>query len=133
MAIFGNKSHLRSGIDDEKILQCLELSDLSDCDDTSKDDCEDFNEADEHDIDDPAFDRDVQELVFENYSDNEPLGELRKKLLQQKSLSDGKHLSWTKMECFVPPGFNFPEPEDTAYERRDWKIENYFRMYFDEF
>nr|CAI5835339.1 unnamed protein product [Callosobruchus analis] len=79
-----------------------------------------------------AFDRDVQELVFESDSSNEPLGELRKKLLQQKSLSDGKHLSWSKMGWFVPPGFNLPEPEDTAYERRDWKIENYIVVYFDD-
>nr|CAI5825103.1 unnamed protein product [Callosobruchus analis] len=69
-AIIGNKSHLRAGMDDEEILQCLELSDLSDCDYTSEDDCEDFIEPDEHDIDDPAFDRDLQELVFENDSDN---------------------------------------------------------------
>nr|CAI5827615.1 unnamed protein product [Callosobruchus analis] len=65
-------------------------------------------------------------------SNNEPLGELRKKLLQQKSLSDGKHLSWIKMGCFVPPGFNFTEPEDTAYEKQDRKIENYIRLYFDD-
>nr|CAI5861835.1 unnamed protein product [Callosobruchus analis] len=113
------KSPARKGIDDEKLLQCLDLSDLSDCYDTSEDECEDFIEPDEHDIDDPAFDRYVRELVLENDSDNEPLSELKKKLLQQKSLSDGKHLSWTKMGCFVPPGFNFPAPEETAYERRD--------------
>nr|CAH7762097.1 unnamed protein product [Callosobruchus chinensis] len=102
------------GEDDEKLLQCLELSDLSDCGDTSDDDCEDFIEADEHDMDHPELDRDVQELIFEHDSDDEPLSELRKKLLQQKSLGDGKHLSWTKMGCFVPPDVNLAEPEDTA-------------------
>nr|CAH7761725.1 unnamed protein product [Callosobruchus chinensis] len=131
-AIFGHKSYLRPGEDDEKLLQCLELSDLSDCGDTSDDDCEDFIEQDEHDMDHPELDRDVQELIFEHDSDDEPLSELRKKLLQQKSLGDGKHLSWTKMGCFVPPDVNLAEPEDTAYERRDWKIEDYIRMYFDD-
>nr|CAH7722280.1 unnamed protein product [Callosobruchus chinensis] len=109
-----------------------ELSNLSDCGDTSDDDCEDFIEPDEHDMDHPELDRDVQELIFEHDSDDEPLSELRKKLLQQKSLGEGKHLSWTKMGCFVPPDVNLAEPEDTAYERRDWKIEDYIRMYFDD-
>nr|CAH7747680.1 unnamed protein product [Callosobruchus chinensis] len=68
------------------------LSDLSDCGDTSDDDCEDFIEPDEHDMDHPELDRDVQQLIFEHDSDDEPLSELRKKLLQQKSLGDGKHL-----------------------------------------
>nr|CAI5837559.1 unnamed protein product [Callosobruchus analis] len=36
------------------------------------------------------------------------------------------------MGCFVPSGFNFPKFEDTAYERRDWKIENCIRLYFDD-
>nr|CAH7763890.1 unnamed protein product [Callosobruchus chinensis] len=76
-----------------------------------------FIEPDEHDIDHPKFDTDVQIYV-------KPLSELRKKLLQQKSLSDGKHLSRTKMGCFVPPDVKLAEPEDTAYERRDWKIED---------
>nr|CAH7749944.1 unnamed protein product [Callosobruchus chinensis] len=116
------------GEDDEKLLQCLELSDLSDCGDTSDDDCEDFIEPDEHDMDHPELDRDVQELIFEHDSDVEPLSELRKKLIQQKSVGDGKHLSWTKMVCFVPPDVNLAEPEDTAYERRDWKIEDYIRI-----
>nr|CAH7719758.1 unnamed protein product [Callosobruchus chinensis] len=53
------------GEDDEKLLQCLELSDLSDCGDTSDDDCGDFIEPDEHDMDHPELDRDVQELIFE--------------------------------------------------------------------
>nr|CAH7757275.1 unnamed protein product [Callosobruchus chinensis] len=83
-------------------------------------------------MDHPELDRDVQELIFEHDSDDESLSELRKKLLQQKSLGDGKHLSWTKMGCFVPPDVNLAEPEDTAYERRDWKIEDYIRMYFDD-
>nr|CAH7744063.1 unnamed protein product [Callosobruchus chinensis] len=120
------------GEDDEKLLQCLELSDLSDCGDTSDDDCEDFIEPDEHDMDHPELDRDVQQLIFEHDSDVEPLSELRKKLIQQKSLGDGKHLPWTKMGCFVPPDVNLAKPEDTAHERRDWKIEDYIRMYFDD-
>nr|CAH7752305.1 unnamed protein product [Callosobruchus chinensis] len=111
-------SYLRPGEDDEKLLQCLELSDLSDCGDTSDDDCEDFIEPDEHDMDHPELDRDVQELIFEHDSDDESMSELRKKLLQQKSLGDGKHLSWTKMGCFVPPDVNLAEPEDTARETR---------------
>nr|CAH7768236.1 unnamed protein product [Callosobruchus chinensis] len=83
-------------------------------------------------MDHPELDRDVQKLIFEHDSDDESLSELRKKLLQQKSLCEGKHLSWTKRGCFVPPDVNLAEPEDTAYERRDWKIEDYIRMYFDD-
>nr|CAI5823768.1 unnamed protein product [Callosobruchus analis] len=52
--------------DGENDVDSEELSDLSDCDDTSEDDCEDFIEPDEYDIDDPAFDRNVAVLVFEN-------------------------------------------------------------------
>nr|CAH7725447.1 unnamed protein product [Callosobruchus chinensis] len=97
------------------------MKNLSDCGDTSDDDCEDFIEPVEHDME-LELDRDVEELIFEHDSDDEPLSELRKKLLQQKSLGDGKHMSRTKMGCFVPPDVNLAEPEDTAYERRDWKI-----------
>ncbi|CAH1970687.1 unnamed protein product, partial [Acanthoscelides obtectus] len=132
--IFGNKTHLIPGQDDEKLLQCLELSDLSDSyseneyEDIASD--EDFPDL-RHEDEGPSVQDPEAEILSESDSEDEPLSKLRKKLLQEKSTNDGKQV-WKKMGMFVPPAVRFSEPEDTTYERRDWTIENYISMYFDD-
>lgn len=134
--IFGRRTHLRPGEDDDKLLQCLENSDLE-----LSDDDNDFNNVDEDFIlqgpnleDGPGNIFDVQEpeVISDYDSDNEPLSELKKRLDEQKAANDSKRKPWTKMGVFVPQKFNFIGCPDTVYERQNFKIENYITMYFDD-
>ena len=136
LGIFGSKTYLRAGEDDEKLLECLEVSDLSDYDNISDNDYEDFIEPDQDNVDEPVSDDHVSladaELLFEDDSDDEPLSKLRKKLVQQKPANNSKHLLWKKMGTFVPPDVNYSGPEDTVYERQNWKIDDYISKYFED-
>ena len=88
--IFGNKQFLRPGEDDDKLLECLENSDLENLDeetssenDLDKIDGEDENVFDQRDqeIPEPG-----EEVPTEEDSDNEPLATVKKKLDSQKKV-----------------------------------------------
>lgn len=146
-AIFGDKKFLRPGEDDEKLLQCLENSDLelSDTENNSDNELDNFNEP-VNDVKLADFDsellnfeeREIEEVVGEetdesddNNSDNELLSDVKERLDKEKA-ENVKRQTWKKMGEFVPPNMNFPGFGQTAVDRRDWKVEDYIKIFFDD-
>lgn len=142
LAIFGNKKRLVPGEDDDKLLECLENSDLEFSDDENDSD-DDVNGLDEQvvnlseeELD--QFERDLEDQVGEEVvledddSDNELLSDLKKRLEEQKSASCGKRTTWIKMGLFFPQKVNYTGMADTEHDREFWKTKDYVNMYFDD-
>ncbi|KAG5866438.1 hypothetical protein JTB14_018620 [Gonioctena quinquepunctata] len=140
-SIFGNKKYLRFDEDHEKLLICLELSDIEGCD-NEDDDSENGNgnaygirqenveeqseiNAENFNEEDIEEDLEIQSDFESDESDPEmniPLGTLKDQWGRK---------SWKKTDRFQPRIFETLVPEGSSFEREDWKVLDYFKMYFD--
>ncbi|KAG5888901.1 hypothetical protein JTB14_025339 [Gonioctena quinquepunctata] len=113
--IFGNKKYLRFDEDHEKLLTCLELSDIERCDN------EDDEAKNENGNADGIREDNVEEqseINAENFNEED---------LEIQSVFDqwGRR-SWKKTDGFQPV------PEDSSFEQKNWKVLDYSKMYFDK-
>lgn len=67
----------------------------------------------------------------EEDSDDEPLSVVRERILAERVLATGR-LKWKKSENFIPPNFEFQEDFNDIETRREWKVQDYLKMYLDD-
>lgn len=146
LAIFGAKHYLRIGKDDEQILACLEDSDIEgfedDLDDSEFEATEDLDNGGEIAEDLPfeennVFEDDAEmqvgqssasEHLSDNSSDSDPEMNVPLSVLKGR----WGRTSWKKTNTFQAPNIDTPETRDTSYDRKDWNVFDYFKMYFED-
>lgn len=126
-AIFGTKKRLRFGVDDEKIEQLLD-ADCSDLelDDFSNDEVDFEIQQDIQEIEDAP-----EDILSEEDSDDEPLSVIRERITTERVYNRNR-MNWKILKNFIPPNFVFEEPVDNVESRRDWKVQDYLKMYLDD-
>lgn len=130
LEIFGTKKYLRPGEDDDKIEQLFD----ADCSDLEIDESSD----DEGGFDIPEVQQDLEEIedapdefLDEEDSDDEPLSVVRERILAERVPATDR-LKWKKSENFIPPNFEFQEDFNDIETRREWKVQDYIKMYLDD-